>query len=249
LLRCPEIRGRPRDKCASQQAVALAESLLNQSAIDEEVPVRTLSMIFATLLGTAPAFAQVRVEVTAPPPPSITISAPPPPRVVVAPPPRVVVAPPPPVRVNPTARVVVAPPPPARVVVAAPPPPTVTFAAPPPLVVVEPGVQVVQDADEEVFFVDGWYWHPGANGVWFRTRSYRGGWAAAPPRVVPAALVRIPPGQYRHYRGEGRGEGHEGWKQERHEEKRMEREERHEEHREQKAERKWEKHHGNGNRD
>ena len=42
----------------------------------------------------------------------------------------------------------------------------------------EPGVQVVEDNDEEVFFVDGYYWHPGPDGVWFRTRTWRGGWVA-----------------------------------------------------------------------
>ncbi|MBL8940196.1 MAG: hypothetical protein JNM69_36955 [Archangium sp.] len=36
--------------------------------------------------------------------------------------------------------------------------PTIVFEAPPALVVVQPGVQVVEDFDEEVFFVDGWYW-------------------------------------------------------------------------------------------
>ena len=38
---------------------------------------------------------------------------------------------------------------------------SITIALPtvlPRLVVVEPGVQVVEDLDDEVFFVDGWYW-------------------------------------------------------------------------------------------
>jgi len=161
--------------------------------------VRTLFVISATLLGAAPAFAQVHVEVIAPPPP----------HVVVAPPPRVVVAPPPAIR----------------------------FEAPPPLTVVEPGVQVVRDSDEEVFYTGGWYWHPGPQGVWYRTRSYRGGWVVAPRAVVPGAIVRIPRGQYRHYRGEG---WHNERREERHEAKAL----RHEERREEKAERHWDKHHG-----
>ena len=43
-----------------------------------------LPMICVTLLGTAPAFAQVHVEVVAPPPPRVVVTAPPPPRVDVA---------------------------------------------------------------------------------------------------------------------------------------------------------------------
>jgi hypothetical protein len=134
-----------------------------------------------------------------------------------------VVGPPPP-------RVVVAPP---RVVVA--PPPVVRFEAPPPLTVVSPGVQVVRDSDEEVFFTGGYYWHAGPDGTWYRTRSYRGGWVVAPRHMVPGAIVRMPRGQYRHYRGEG---WHEQRREERHEEKAL----RHEQKREDKAERRWEKH-------
>ena len=52
--------------------------------------------------------------------------------------------------------------------------PTITFSAPPPLVVVQPGVQVVEDNDEEVFFVDNYYWvRRGPN--WYRARDHRGG--------------------------------------------------------------------------
>lgn len=75
------------------------------------------------------------------------------------------------------------------------------FPAPPPLVVVTPGVQVVPDYDEEVFFVDGWYWLR-RDASWYRTRNYRGGWVAVPPRAVPARLVRLPPGEYKHWRKE-----------------------------------------------
>jgi hypothetical protein len=75
------------------------------------------------------------------------------------------------------------------------------FPAPPPLVVVSPGVQVVPDYGEEVFFVNGWYWLR-RDAVWYRTRDHRGGWVVVPQRTVPAALVRIPPGQYKHWRKE-----------------------------------------------
>jgi hypothetical protein len=164
-----------------------------------------VTFICASLLGAAPAFAQVHVEVIAPPPPHVVVTPPRP--VVVAPPPPVVVA-----------------------------PPTIRFAAPPPMVEVQPGVQVVRDNDEEIFFHGGFYWHCGPSGVWYRTRDYRGGWVVAPRAAVPVAVMHIPRGQYRHYRGEG-------W-HDRHEMRREERAVRHEEHREQKAEQRWDKHHG-----
>ncbi|HVE85700.1 MAG TPA: hypothetical protein VND93_22755 [Myxococcales bacterium] len=73
------------------------------------------------------------------------------------------------------------------------------WAAPPPLVVVEPGIQVVPDYDEEVFFVDGWYWVR-RDGRWFHARDYRAGWVFAP--APPATLVRLPPGKYRRWKAE-----------------------------------------------
>jgi hypothetical protein len=74
----------------------------------------------------------------------------------------------------------------------------------PPTVVVQPGVRVVTELDEEVYFVNGWYWvRRGPN--WYRTHDHRGRWIWVEPRYVPSALVRIPPGQYRHIR-------HEEWK-------------------------------------
>jgi hypothetical protein len=77
--------------------------------------------------------------------------------------------------------------------------PTFTFTAPPPLVVVEPGVQVVEDNDEEVFFVDSYYWvRRGPR--WYRTRDHRGGWVVVDGPGVPPSLVRLPAGQYRRYK-------------------------------------------------
>jgi hypothetical protein len=84
--------------------------------------------------------------------------------------------------------------------------PTITFNAPPPLVVVEPGIQVVEDYDDEVFFVDGWYWCR-RGPQWYRTRDHHGGWVVAEARVVPAPIVRIEPGRYRRWR-RGNGHGH-----------------------------------------
>ena len=45
----------------------------------------------------------------------------------------------------------------------------------PDLVEVSPGVQVIYDYDEPIFFSDGLYWRQ-ENGFWFSSRSYRGGW-------------------------------------------------------------------------
>ena len=96
--------------------------------------------------------------------------------------------------------------------------PTVRFETAPVLVEVSPGVQVVPDYDQEVFFVRGWYWYR-SGPHWYHTRDHRGGWVVANRREVPRGLVHIPPGRYRHYRAEGphepprgmpgrRGEGH-----------------------------------------
>ncbi len=101
----------------------------------------------------------------------------------------------------------------------------------PPLVVVQPGVQVVQDFDEEVFFVDGYYWIR-RDGRWYRARDHRAAWVYVEPRHVPPGLVRIPPGRYRHWRKEERKEERKAWREHQKEErkawKEREKEERHE---------------------
>src|SRR5215472_2069595 len=80
--------------------------------------------------------------------------------------------------------------------------PTIRFEVAPPLVVVSPGVQVVPEYEEEVFFVDGWYWYR-TGPYWYRTRDHRGGWVVVERRYVPVALVKIPPGHYKHYKAKG----------------------------------------------
>jgi len=79
--------------------------------------------------------------------------------------------------------------------------PTVRFEVAPPVVEVQPGVMVVRDYDEEVFVVDGRYWMRARDGRWYRASDYRGGWVVVEPRVVPAPIVRLPPGRYKHHRG------------------------------------------------
>jgi hypothetical protein len=78
--------------------------------------------------------------------------------------------------------------------------PAIRFETAPTLVEVEPGVLVVNDYDDEVFFVDHFYWTRAGDGRWYRARDYRGGWVAVPPPRVPVVLVRSPPGRYKHHK-------------------------------------------------
>ena len=66
----------------------------------------------------------------------------------------------------------------------------------PTLVVIEPGVQVVPDVNEEVFFVDGSYWVR-RDTHWYRSHDHRSGWVAVDSHAVPGRLVKYPPGHYR----------------------------------------------------
>lgn len=120
--------------------------------------------------------------------------------------------------------------------------PVIRFEAPPPLVVVEPGIQVVPEHDEEIFFHDGWYWHR-TGGRWYRSRDHQGHWAVVEERVVPAPLARIPVGKYRHWKHEVREERREERREDKREAREDKREQR-EERREEKEERREEKHHG-----
>jgi hypothetical protein len=69
----------------------------------------------------------------------------------------------------------------------------------PGLVVVSPGVQVVPEVEEEVFFTDGYYWVR-RDAVWYRSRVHTGGWVLVPGRAVPARLVKVPPGKYKRWK-------------------------------------------------
>src|SRR5579871_6231531 len=97
-----------------------------------------------------------------------------------------------------------APPPPAPVYVEPAPPPPPPEPAPvvvdeeaPDLVEVSPGVQVIYDYDEPVFFSDGFYWRQ-ENGIWFSSRSYRGGWGRY--EGVPVRFRTLNTRAYVHYR-------------------------------------------------
>jgi hypothetical protein len=120
------------------------------------------------------------------------------------------------------------------------------WSAPPPLVEVSPGVQVVENGNEEVFFVDGRYWVE-RDGRWYWARDHRSRWVVE-SRHVPVFLVRHHRGQYAHWRRadhdrraefravraerrEVRADRREMRHEERREMRHEERRERHEEHR------------------
>ena len=71
----------------------------------------------------------------------------------------------------------------------------------PDLVEVSPGVQVIADYDEPVFFSDSFYWR-NSGGVWYRSGTWGGGWVAYDR--PPQAIVHIErPTAYAHYRPAG----------------------------------------------
>jgi len=70
----------------------------------------------------------------------------------------------------------------------------------PDLVYAEPGVQVVADYDEPVFYADNFYWR-NDGGRWYRSSYYNRGWvSASAPTVVARIQTRE---RYRHYRPAG----------------------------------------------
>jgi hypothetical protein len=77
---------------------------------------------------------------------------------------------------------------------------TVAAGPAPDLVYVSPGVQVIADYGEPIFYTDGFYWRY-YGGVWYRSSYYTGGWVYARP---PVAVLRIDrPYSYRYYRPSG----------------------------------------------
>jgi hypothetical protein len=71
----------------------------------------------------------------------------------------------------------------------------------PDLVYAGPGVQVIADYDEPIFYADGYYWWF-VDGYWYRSMFYTGGWTFVPS--PPLVVVRIDnPIRYRHYRPAG----------------------------------------------
>jgi len=70
----------------------------------------------------------------------------------------------------------------------------------PDLVYAAPGVQVIADYDEPIFFVDGFYWRSYGGG-WYRSPYHTGGWVYATPPVAVRGIDR--PQAYVHYRPQG----------------------------------------------
>jgi hypothetical protein len=70
----------------------------------------------------------------------------------------------------------------------------------PDLVYAAPGVQVIADYDEPIFYTDSFYWRFYGGG-WYRSSYYNRGWVYATP---PVAVLRIDrPHAFIHYRPAG----------------------------------------------
>jgi hypothetical protein len=75
------------------------------------------------------------------------------------------------------------------------------YVSTPDLVTVSPGVQVVADYDEPVFYTDGFYWRY-YDGGWYRSNNYATGWFYVDR--PPVTVLRIDrPHRYVHYRPNG----------------------------------------------
>ena len=88
--------------------------------------------------------------------------------------------------------------------------PVIRWEAPPPLVVVSPGLWVVEDSPDEIFYYNQWYW-TAQGGRWYRSRDHHGHWLAIEPGRVPGRFHVREPGHYRHFhRDGGPRQGHVG---------------------------------------
>jgi hypothetical protein len=75
-----------------------------------------------------------------------------------------------------------------------------TTTARPRLVLVQPGVYVVEDYNQSVFFSDGYYWRT-MDGRWYRSRAYDDGYVAVRFETIPLRVRRIErPHAYVHFR-------------------------------------------------
>ncbi|HEX3759146.1 MAG TPA: hypothetical protein VHW23_10585 [Kofleriaceae bacterium] len=74
----------------------------------------------------------------------------------------------------------------------------------PDLVVISPGVQVIADLDEPIFYSGNYYWR-NQGGFWYRSTSHASGWARV--GVAPVEIRTIErPSAYVHYHGEARAQ-------------------------------------------
>jgi len=74
----------------------------------------------------------------------------------------------------------------------------------PRMVVISPGIQVVEGYEGEVFRQGGWYWCRRSDG-WYRSRSPQARFEWVEERRVPGGLSRMPAGRYHNWhRGDDR---------------------------------------------
>ncbi len=73
----------------------------------------------------------------------------------------------------------------------------------PSMVYISPGVQVIEDYEEPVFYSSNVYWRYNG-GIWYQSRTYTGGWVrvSAPPQAI-VSIQR--PQMYVRYRASARG--------------------------------------------
>ncbi len=94
----------------------------------------------------------------------------------------------------------------AEVIIEEPAPQRVVFREPPPLVVVEPNVYVVENASYSIYFVDGFYWHIGSGGHWYRASRWDEPWVTVDLHYVPTRIVHRDHHAYVHFRASASAE-------------------------------------------
>ena len=67
---------------------------------------------------------------------------------------------------------------------------TARVSGPPMLAYVGPGLWVVTDYDEPLFYSDGYYWLY-RDGVWLRSSTYGGSYVHVSARIVPRPVMRV----------------------------------------------------------
>lgn len=77
---------------------------------------------------------------------------------------------------------------------------TARYSSQPSMVYIEPGVYVMEDYHQPVFYTDGYYWLYD-DGYWYQSTYYTGGWSRVRVNYVPRSVRRIDrPRSYVRYR-------------------------------------------------
>lgn len=71
---------------------------------------------------------------------------------------------------------------------------------PPPLIMVEPGLYVVQGSAVPTYYSNGYYWHY-QDGVWYQAPRWNDPWARVEVNVVPGLVVHRDHSRYVRFRG------------------------------------------------